>query len=729
MSKKTNHSQDDIKNMVEAKGFTYIEGSQINTNSQHLVRCNSCNMIEKKSSMWAVSEKMCRFSPCNKKGIPTMLYMQTIATDNDVTVAHPTLNVDLYNKEAISVTDKLIWKKDEEVMTQSFEEVRKRALSSKKGTFFIADKNRRSPVKDKMTLKNIEILCKQKNLKVKELQTTTQEKSVFLHIPCNKEFFLTHYQLENFKDTQCIVCNPLDEKVTIKFNSYLKKRNMQFTGILKPLPNSKNVDKQQKISIECLICGHTNKAIIYDKVKYKGFTYCENDSCSNSRNPKDITNQSLEYYLELFKKYHFNSMAEVQQGFPNAAQYIQTDKNMQDTIVEVFGFKTNELTKKFTDDELISALEIAYENGFQKKDVLINSLPNEIKKFIKINNKNNEFQIKLHLFLENIGVVLLKNVNIDSLEDALNYIEKYTIKSWSELLNQHGSVSSKIIELNLKDDVFKIKDWIKLPNYSNLTDQELLNEVTKICTDDTNGIGTITDLRDISYGLVVHLKKRGLVEKVIQVHNFPKKMNWKEYTQQEVIKYINDKKYFSLSDIHIEESGLYKHCSKNDWLRDIERECKLGNFRGLDKQSYSSKVELIIANLLYLNKIEYQAHANVFKGKKGGQSTADFYLTQYDSYIEVWGLNKNEDAQTTNMPDYLDVREYKEEQYIKNHLELCSIEGNLYYKSIIIDDVKHTHKLEGYIAHAINELNKHKVQITNNENLIDQIRSSIKQYL
>lgn len=726
MSKRTNYSQKDIKKMIELKGFTYISGSQINQESKHLVRCNSCKMIEEKSSRWVTSTKGCRFTPCTQKGKPTMLYMQKIAKDNDVTVTHPTLYIDLYNKEAITVTDKLIWKKDNKIMTQSFEEIRKRAFSTKKGDFFISDKDRIFPIKGKMDLKNIEEVIKklQKRLIVKELKTSVAKHSLFLHTPCNKEISLTHKQLVNFQDTQCIVCNPIDQKAITNFNLYLKDKNMKFNGKLKLKNNSTDVDRHQSISIECLLCGSNNQSAIYDRVRYRGFTYCENDNCSNTRHPKDITNQSVDYYLNLFKQYHFTSMAEIQQAFPNAAQYIQSNKTKRDKIVKILGFRTNALTQDFTDDELISSLKIAYNSGFQKKDKLMNSLPNEIKNFINRNNRNSAFQIKLNIFLEEVGVILLKNIDINNLEDALNYIDNYVIKSWSELLNQHNSVSNKIIDLNLKDDIFKIKCWIKLPNYSNLTDNELLAEVNNICVDNT--IKTISDLRNKSYNLVNYLNKRGLTKQVIQTHNFPELMNWQDYSKQEVIDYIKNKKYFSLSDIHLEESGLYKHCSKNDWLRDIEKECKLGNFRGLDGQSYGSRVELIIANILNIGNIQYETHKNIFKGAKGGQSKSDFYLKDYDFHIEVWGLDKGQDAHKSNMPNYLEIREYKEGQYKQHNITLCSIEGNLYYKSIIIDNVQHTHKLEGYIAHAINQLNKHKVKIINNENLVKQVRFSIK---
>ncbi len=91
----------------------------------------------------------------------------------------------------------------------------------------------------------------------------------------------------------------------------------------------------------------------------------------------------------------------------------------------------------------------------------------------------------------------------------------------------------------------------------------------------------------------------------------------------------------------------------------------------LKKETVKSHQELLIANSLTLNGIKY-LYEEPYKYKtstiKKGQYRPDFYLPEYDLYIEHFGIDKNNNtASYIDNKEYLDDMEWKIEQHKKNN--------------------------------------------------------------
>ena len=75
--------------------------------------------------------------------------------------------------------------------------------------------------------------------------------------------------------------------------------------------------------------------------------------------------------------------------------------------------------------------------------------------------------------------------------------------------------------------------------------------------------------------------------------------------------------------------------------------------------------ELCIANWLYVNKISFEYERQVIFNKSNESAHCDFYLPDYDVYIEYWGM--------TNDSAYMDYKQWKEPLYAENGLKLISL--------------------------------------------------------
>ena len=83
-----------------------------------------------------------------------------------------------------------------------------------------------------------------------------------------------------------------------------------------------------------------------------------------------------------------------------------------------------------------------------------------------------------------------------------------------------------------------------------------------------------------------------------------------------------------------------------------------------------SIAERKIADYFNKNNINYE-YESMVATNKGFASSPDFYLPDYDVYVEYWGLIDAEDDQTRNR--YIKKMKWKMAQYYENNIKFISI--------------------------------------------------------
>lgn len=105
------------------------------------------------------------------------------------------------------------------------------------------------------------------------------------------------------------------------------------------------------------------------------------------------------------------------------------------------------------------------------------------------------------------------------------------------------------------------------------------------------------------------------------------------------------------------------------------------NIRSFDGHYVRSKAEVLIDDWLFHNKIFHITEKRI---PGHDEIYCDFYLPDYDAYIEYWGLNNKE---------YLDKKEWKKNIYKNQRLRLIEIEDTQtkdidHYLSVRISELK-----------------------------------------
>lgn len=122
-------------------------------------------------------------------------------------------------------------------------------------------------------------------------------------------------------------------------------------------------------------------------------------------------------------------------------------------------------------------------------------------------------------------------------------------------------------------------------------------------------------------------------------------LNLSKFVRDQLGKLINDRRYLELLSKylyynHVVSKSEFDFRSQNEY----EDYLKLNPPTTFKKESVKSYGEMDIANYLALNGIEYvyeQPYKIDTRSAEYGQYKPDFYLPDYDIYIEYFGINKN----------------------------------------------------------------------------------------
>lgn len=148
--------------------------------------------------------------------------------------------------------------------------------------------------------------------------------------------------------------------------------------------------------------------------------------------------------------------------------------------------------------------------------------------------------------------------------------------------------------------------------------------------------------------------------------------------------FINFVAYFSIpykSESEFNSLGEYYDYQKSYDMKTLKHEVEVkgvhqggNNLTTLKKETVKSHQELVIANFLTLNGIKY-LYEEPYKYKtytiEKRQYKPDFYLPEYDLYIEHFGIDRNNNtAPYIDNKEYLDGIKWKIEQHNKNNTTL-----------------------------------------------------------
>jgi hypothetical protein len=735
MSRQSEYSDKDILRIIEENNYQRISGVHVNGASAHEL-LHSCGMVNVKTSKTLLGPKAgCRYIPCHARGTLSLLYLKKTAKEyglDDVT--HPLDGQVPLPRLEISAKEVLVWRKGSKTMTQSWHEVRARALSEKGGPFFQPDEERRKQ-RLPLTVEELAIQCEQKRLKpLGNALTQRKRKSEYVHVPCGASILLRHLEVNGWNENKCPTCSPVGKALLDSFREFLGQKEMEYFGSLEMLGSRKQVARNQWLVIRCSQCGHDNAPRTYDQIRYRGFAYCDNSNCKNTYSIEDVTKGSIEYYIGLFERHRVDSFSEAQQRFPKAARWIKRmpQLNAQGelkigeayrAIRDALGWDRNLLPKSFAHKELRNTFSVAIAQGAKTIGELRAMLPDEVNNYI--NRRLEQGDNIHHKILDELNFKYKRDIKIDNFEDAIEYIAHVGANSWSILVNKYPSAVDRIFELDLKEKIFTYFGWSSLAQFHKMSDADLLEEADLLCR--THNITTIDGISRIRFGLVKNIRRRNLIDTLIKRLGIQQTNRWNDFTCDSILEHVREQRYVSSTDWHEQSSGSYKHAAQNGWLQDIARACGWGEYKGIDEYAYGSIPETIVANLLYLSDIPFHRHPPItaFRGPKGGRLFADFRVADA-VWIEVWAYQVYESPRSSQLSDYPEKRRYKESGYAENNIDLCSIEGGVFYRNYIIDGQPINKGLHNFIDHACQQLAKHGYPINLTNEFIDMICHSLQ---
>ncbi|WMW08175.1 hypothetical protein RAH46_12790 [Pseudomonas entomophila] len=734
MSRLSEYTDADILKIITDEEYVRISGSHRNGASVHELK-HKCGMVSWKNSKTLLSNKRgCAFIPCHPRGVLSLLHIRSIARAYGIDdVRHERQDEMPLDRLVISAKDPLSWHKGDDVMRQSWNTVRARALSAKGGTFFQADDTRRRAPAKVLEPTQLAQLCASRGLVPPSRAPARRiTKAIYVHIACGEEVPLRFNELLDWQEGKCRHCNPPQVALLASFRAFLDDMQMEFPGSLKLMKGREQVDRVQKVVIRCQLCGGQNAARSYDHVRYRGFTYCDNTTCDNGYPAQDITHQDEAYYIRVLQDAGVDNLAQAQRRFPRAMRHLssvsrrngdETAKNKYLAVCQALAFATNARPADYTEDELVVAFEAAISAGAMNIGHIRAALPAGINNFIT--RRMAAGDAVHHRVLERIGFAFKREHEIQTLDDALTFIRDKGCASWSEFVSRFPGATESTINAGLKDGVMAEFGWKALVNHSRLSDEALLERVATLCRDEA--ISSLSQLERAHGSLLRNIRERELTERMCERQGFEQVSNWQGMRFDELLAFLRDCAYTSSSDWHGSSSGSYKYAVAQDWLQDLSTQMGWGKYKSLSGSRYDSLPETVVANLLHLFDYRYRAHPAIhqFPGFGGGRSTGDFQLEDPLLWVEVWAYGVDETAPRGMFEDYPARRRYKEAMYLANDMPLCGIEGGLFYRNWRIHGIQYPRGLSGFVRHVCDRLTRHGYPVTYSTELLHTLRVSV----
>ncbi len=190
------------------------------------------------------------------------------------------------------------------------------------------------------------------------------------------------------------------------------------------------------------------------------------------------------------------------------------------------------------------------------------------------------------------------------------------------------------IKYLLKSGKYKPEDILVL-SFTNASASEMKQRIVK----ETGCDIAVSTFHKLGLNIITNVS--GKVPKITT-------LNLQKFVREQLSKLINDHKYLELLSKYL----YYNHVvSKSEFdfrsQKEYDEYLKLNPPTTYKKEAVKSYGEMDIANFLALNGINYvyeQPYKIDTSSAEYGQYKPDFYLPDYDIYIEYFGINKNEEV-------------------------------------------------------------------------------------
>lgn len=372
-------------------------------------------------------------------------------------------------------------------------------------------------------------------------------------------------------------------------------------------------------------------------------------------------------------------------------ELIQEQKNLIVSICEQF----SKLPDKYIDEEDLKSLSVFKKTEeYNLYPVKYYSVPVIDKETI---NEHNERFIQHH-----INDPIFDNINGKSLDEEQRRAVLCDAKS---NLTIAGAGSGKTLTIcgkvkYLVETGLAKKEDILLLSYSKASAIDLEKKIKAIYPEVAVETFHALGLKVINESS----NKKQIIEEQLKSHIttfFKEEIVNNPTIADDLIQYIS--LYFYSASVntkkHKNEGEIYEELKSRDFqtLKDELRKLSLDPFKRetIKKEYVKSNEELVIANYLFINGINYE-YEKPYKIKtdssKKRQYTPDFYLPDYDIYIEHYGIDrsgKTPQYDKEASDEYVRSMEWKRKTHLENNTKCIETYSYEFNEGVLFDNLKH----------------------------------------
>lgn len=755
MTRASEYTIDDIKNVCKEKGLRHVSGVHVNGASEHHVVCLLCGLADQKASKSLVSKTKgrCRYLPCARKGILTRQYVDRIARENGCDlVPEPSLIV----AELLSRTDIVEFSKPRgggegcETMSECWQTLVARKAD---GRPFFVPEHERIRLRPKLEMSEAESICHSQGMLL--LSENIVSRNIPLEMKCSLCRLSQRHSISNLESPGFLGC--VCKRAKKRFFQLIKVVEAKGFDVVEPeqakrtfmslghdVPDKWDYrTRQYRPVLRCNSCGATGLFNTCGQIIHCHLVYCGNlQVCADAQRKRkksdrfcfDKTDSAITLNIQLLS-IEFASLKELREeepytyyrfNFGETKSTTQWRNKIFNGVEQLIPRWRGRKRKRPDMREIRRLVETGMRNGaVGGVGALRAKLPEG--DHLRLADALFLARVDFEQIAQELKYKLKRFFDGMNLETVIEYLQVNGIRHAGSLRYLEPGLQQYLRRTQMLGDLYARLGWEPRVVYKEMTDLEIVETVRRKADEyqviHARPCSFSAIEYEISSALSREIRTRGLQEVVADAMGWKQTFQWQSMSLEEIGQLIEKEGIFSLSDLHISMSGCYKELVRRDELdRVAKRLAWKVPFSISGKRCYS-KTECVVLSFLDLNDITYSTSPRIeeFAGRKGGVLKADISLGN-GRIVEIWATPVNS-RPSGPYRDYPEARRYKEDNYTKVHIDWIGVEGIALYKSL--PELGNRPGLEGFLSYLINAFKPHFVKLMVN----DQIAKKIRQHL